>query len=109
SPKSHEELPLYLVPTPLIYIEYFTVIGCPDDDQDGVGLYRVQCPPTQTTNTASNFCAVIPMTEVVHTLELIPIFNSNIPVIVPLSATCLEVYQEYYVNSFADKETYHIF
>ncbi|KAF8834578.1 hypothetical protein BDN67DRAFT_985223 [Paxillus ammoniavirescens] len=109
SPKSREELPLYLAPTPLIYIEYFTVIRHPDDDQDGVGLYRVRHPPTQATDTASKFWAVIPMTEVVHALELIPIFNSKIPDIVPLSATCLEVYQGYYVNSFADKETYHIF
>jgi hypothetical protein len=50
---------------------------------------------------------VIPVTEVVYALELVPVFDTRIPEIELSSATCLDAYHEYYVNSFADKETHH--
>ncbi|KIK81322.1 hypothetical protein PAXRUDRAFT_156362, partial [Paxillus rubicundulus Ve08.2h10] len=106
SPKSKEELPPYLA-IPLLHVEYFTVIEWPDDDGEGVGLYKVQRPSTHTA--ASVLHAVVPLTEVVHALELVPVFTSKIPEIELSSAACLEAYQQYYVNTFADKETYHIF
>lgn len=107
SPKSSKELPPYLAPTPLLYIEYFTVTSSPDDAQDGVGLYRVQRPPTDGVEATSKWFAVVPVTEVVHALELLPVFDTRIPEVELSSATCLDAFREYYVNSFADKETHH--
>jgi hypothetical protein len=100
------KLPPYLAPTPLLYVENFTVVGRPDA-QDGVGLYRVRHPPPHSVEGALRWFTVIPVTEVVYALELVPVFDTRIPEIELSSATCLDAYHEYYVNSFADKETHH--
>ena len=84
------------------------MVGHPDDGQDGVGLYRVQHPPLHSVQGASRWFAVIPVTDVVHALELIPVFDTRILEVELSSATCLDVYREYYVNYFADKETHHV-
>jgi hypothetical protein len=98
------ELPPYLAPTPLLYIEYFNVVRG-RDDADGVGMYRVHRPPSDGGHTSN---MVIPVMHVVHTLELVPVFHTRIPEVEVSSATCLDAYREYYVNSFADKEIHHI-
>ena len=87
-------------------MEYFSVVQSPEEDQEGVGLYRVQCPPTQPI---SGLNPIVPLTEVVHAIELIPIFDTKIPGIEITSETCLDAYQQYYLNSFSDKETYNVF
>ena len=49
---------------------------------------------------------IVPLTEVVCLLNLIPIFDtafSNIPL---SSNTCMEGYAHYYLNMFADKDMY---
>ena len=58
-------------------------------------------------DATSRWFAVIPVTNVVHALELVPMFDTQIPEVELSSTTCLDAYYEYYVNSFADKETYH--
>jgi hypothetical protein len=85
------------------------VVSRPDDVQDGVGLYRVRRPPLRSAEGASSWFAVIPVVQVVHALELLPVFDTRIPEVELSSATCLDAYHEYYVNSFADKETHHAF
>jgi len=66
----------------------------------------VQRPAAQPTLGLN---PIIPLTEVVHAVELIPVFNTKIPGVKITSKTCLDAYQQYYMNSFADKETYNVF
>ena len=82
------------------------MVQSPEEDQEGVGLYRVQRPPAQPVPGLN---PIVPLTEVVHAIELIPIFDTKIPGIEITSETCLDAYQQYYLNSFADKETYNVF
>ena len=93
--------------SPLLFIEFFGVVANPMDDQEGVGLYRVQCPPS-TEDIPSIYCAVVSMTDVVQLVELIPVFETKISGAEVSSENCLHTYQEYYVNSFADKQTYNV-
>lgn len=90
---------------PLLFVDFFTVVANPADDREGVGLYRVQ-RPRFTENTTCR--AVIPMTDVVHLVELIPVFETKIPGEEVSSENCLRAYDQYYVNSFADKETFNV-
>lgn len=52
---------------PLLFVEYFTVCDTPESDPECVGLYRVQCPPpVRSTTNISNFYAMVPLTDIVH-------------------------------------------
>lgn len=49
---------------------------------------------------------IVPLDDVDQVIQLIPKFDSR----VPRDMTCnnsLEICEEFYVNSFADKETFH--
>ena len=50
--------------------------------------------------------AIISLLDVIHAVELIPKYgvaaNRNITL-----ETCLELYDNFYLNNFADKEWYH--
>ena len=91
--------------SPLLFVDLFTVVANPADDQEGVELYRVQCP--HLTEDIS-CCVIIPMTDVVHPVELILVFETKIPGVEILSENCLDAYDQYYVNSFADKKTFNV-
>jgi hypothetical protein len=95
--------------SPLLFIDFFTVVANPADDREGVGLYRVQRPrPTANTGINVTCCAVVPMTDVVQPVELIPVFETKVPGVEVSSENCLHAYDQYYVNSFADKETFNV-
>ena len=51
---------------------------------------------------------VIRVTDVTHAVELIPVFGEAVAKDVT-SATCLEHYECFFLNNFADKESYHTF
>jgi hypothetical protein len=110
SPKVHATvtLPPYLA-TPLLFVEYLTPCSTPEGDPECVGLYRVRRPPpVSSTADVSNFYAVVPLTAIVHAVELVPVFDTVIPDVNVSKVSCLVAYQEYYVNSFADKETFNV-
>jgi hypothetical protein len=48
------------------------------------------------------------MTDVVQPVELIPVFETKVPGVEVSSENCLHAYDQYYVNSFADKETFNV-
>lgn len=52
--------------------------------------------------------AVIPVTDVTHAVELIPCFGEKVAGDIS-SATCLERYERFFLNNFADKERYQSF
>ena len=83
-------------------MEHFSVVARPEDDHEGVGMYRVQ------RSEQPLFCPVVPLTSVLHTLELVPVFTTRLPDIQVSSQSCLDAYRQYYVNCFADKETYNV-
>ena len=93
--------------SPLLFIEFFGVVANPMDDQEGVGLYKVQCP-LYMEDIPSIYHAVVSMTDVVQLVKLIPVFETKISGAEVSSENCLHAYQEYYVNSFTDKETYNV-
>ncbi|KAI6022658.1 hypothetical protein EDC04DRAFT_2936511 [Pisolithus marmoratus] len=110
SPKVHTsvELPSYLA-SPLAFVEYFTVCADPMANREGMGLYRVQHPPTNNvTASPSSYYAVVPLTDIVHAVELVLVFETSITRINPSKESCLEAYEQYYVNSFADKESFNV-
>ena len=98
-----ENLPDYLGPVPLIYVCYFCTISLPNQNP-GVGLYKVQ----RVSSSSAGASAVIQLTDVVHAAELVPVYSTALPGVDACSKTCMEAYDEYYINVFADKETFHI-
>ena len=107
SGKTHANLPLCLL-SPLLFVEYFALVSRPEDDHAGVGMYRVQCPPSDTAPDHSLYCSIVSLTSVLHALELIPVYATKLPNVQVSSATCLDAYKQYYINCFADKETFHV-
>ncbi|KAI6155715.1 hypothetical protein BKA82DRAFT_4326774 [Pisolithus tinctorius] len=103
TPKTKKELPIYLGPIPLVYVRYFRVVWLPEQNP-GVGLYRVQRIPPSSTGASG----IIPLTNVIHAVELVPVYNTVLLGVDACSETCMEAYDQYYLNTFADKETYHI-
>lgn len=78
-------------------------------DREGVGLYRVQRPPANSfANGPSSSYAVVSLMNVVHAVELIPVYETAIPGIDISKDSCLEAYEQYYVNTFADKESFNV-
>ncbi|KAI6144394.1 hypothetical protein BKA82DRAFT_29322 [Pisolithus tinctorius] len=103
TPKTKKELPVYLGPVPLIYVRYFRVVWLPEQNP-GVGLYRVQHIPPSSAGASG----IVPLTNVIHAVELVPVYNTVLLGVDACSETCMEAYDQYYLNTFADKETYHI-
>ncbi|KAI6007529.1 hypothetical protein F5J12DRAFT_905461 [Pisolithus orientalis] len=70
--KTKKELPVYLGPIPLIYVCYFHIVWLPE--QNGrVRLYRVQHIPPSSTGASG----IIPLTNVIHAVELVPVYNTR--------------------------------
>ncbi|KAG1804265.1 uncharacterized protein BJ212DRAFT_1284614 [Suillus subaureus] len=49
---------------------------------------------------------MIPLTDITHGVELIPVYNTLLPKEVNLSNS-MEIFDEYFLNNFTDKELYH--
>jgi len=91
---------------PLLYVQYFTFTATPSHHPD-VAMYSVQRMFTvHPDGSRSRVGAIISLLDVIHAVELIPKYgvaaNRNIT-----SETCLELYDDFYLNNFADKEWYH--
>ncbi|KAG1838975.1 hypothetical protein F4604DRAFT_1885387 [Suillus subluteus] len=105
-PPRHATLPHYLADQPLIYVQYYEVVSHPRD-QPAVSMYTV----------ARKYCngpggqrmrlgAVIHLTDVMHVVELIPVYGEGTNRRVG-AETSMEVYERFYLNNFSDKEVYH--
>ena len=78
-------------------------------DQEGVGLYRVRCPPADSLATGPlGSYAVVLLMDIVHVMELVPVFETVISGIELSKDLCLEAYEQYYLNSFTDKESFNM-
>lgn len=52
--------------------------------------------------------AIVRVTDATHAVELIPEYGEAVDKSMS-SATCLESYERFFLNNFADKESYHSF
>ncbi|KAG1755735.1 hypothetical protein EDB19DRAFT_1823246 [Suillus lakei] len=104
---SNVDLPTYLS-GPLLYIQYFHFITSPDQ-QPELAMWTVERTSVQD-NTGNRYRqgAVVQITDVTHAVELIPCFGEKAASDIS-SATCLESYERFFLNNFADKESYHTF
>ncbi|KAG1781688.1 hypothetical protein EV702DRAFT_1177394 [Suillus placidus] len=100
-------LPSYLS-DPLLYVQFFRFISSPDDHPE-LAMWTVERAYTQDENgNRHREGAVIRVTDVTHAVELIPDYGEAVAKGVS-SATCLESYDRFFLNNFADKESYHTF
>lgn len=101
------ELPSYLS-DPLVYVQFYRFISSPDQCPE-VAMWVVERAYTQDENgNRHREGAVIRVTDITHAVELIPVYGKAVVNNVS-SATCLETYERFFLNSFADKESYHTF
>lgn len=96
-------LPEDIIATPLCYVRLFHILPL-SAGRPSVGLHQVE-RVDPSTGIATD---IIPLTDVFHALDLIPVFHTAFPNVEPNSKTCLEGYARYYLNTFADKETFHV-
>ncbi|KAG1842345.1 hypothetical protein F4604DRAFT_1689986 [Suillus subluteus] len=92
---------------PFIYVQPFEIVAQPQDDP-AVFMYRVKRQfVTGPDGTRVRAGMIFPLVDVTHAIELIPVYdvraNRGIT-----SATCLELYDTFYLNNFSDKEWYHL-
>ncbi|KAG1867751.1 hypothetical protein F4604DRAFT_1881626 [Suillus subluteus] len=91
---------------PLIYVQLFEVISCPQEDP-AVMMYRVRRRvETGPDGTVARVGMIVPLVDVTHAVELIPEYGERVNRNVT-AATSLELYDTFYLNSFSDKEWYH--
>ncbi|KAG0700279.1 hypothetical protein DFH29DRAFT_990481 [Suillus ampliporus] len=104
---SKVELPSYLS-DPLLYVQYFRFISSPDERPEPM-MWTVERAYTQDENgNRHREGAVVRVTDVTHAVELIPVYGEAVGDGVS-SATSLETYERFFLNSFANKESYHTF
>ena len=99
-PRLTNNLPSYFSAAPLCYVRFFRILSF---SRPCVGLYQVE----RVDPLNSLHAGIVPLTEVVRLLDLIPIFDTAFSNIPPSSNTCMEGYACYYLNTFADKDTFH--
>ena len=101
------KLPSYLS-DPLLYVDFFRFTSSPDHNPE-VAMWTVERAYTQDQyGNRHREGAVVRLTDVTLAVELIPCFGERVASDVS-SATCLEHYDRFFLNNFADKESYHTF
>ncbi|KAG0692649.1 hypothetical protein DFH29DRAFT_817299 [Suillus ampliporus] len=104
---SNLALPSYLS-DPLLYVQYFHFVSSPDE-RPKLAMWTVECAYSHEENgNRHRQGAVVQVTDVTHAVELIPEYGETVNNRVS-SATCLESYDHFFLNNFADKESYHTF
>ena len=90
----------------LLYVQYFTFSALPAD-QPELRMYTVRRMFVDNLEGGrSCVSAIISLLDVIHAVELIPKYGAAANREVT-SATCLELYDEFYLNNFSDKEWHH--
>ncbi|KAG2086941.1 hypothetical protein BD769DRAFT_1632499 [Suillus cothurnatus] len=98
-------LPTHLS-SPLLYIQYFDFIANPNDRPE-LAMWTVERSyVVDQHGERYRRGGVVLLTDVTHAVELIPEYGDKVNKNVS-SATCLESYDRFFLNNFADKESYH--
>ncbi|KAI5983005.1 hypothetical protein F5J12DRAFT_787988 [Pisolithus orientalis] len=103
---SQEPPPPFLA-QPLLYIQPFHIIATPESQLDTClwMLERVYSPSLRPT-LACHVGFILPLTEVCHSADLVPVFGKEVDHTVTL-AKLQEVYQCFYLNYYTDKEAFN--
>lgn len=101
----HVTLPPYLADQPLLYVQYYEIVGNPGN-QPAISMYTVARKYREGLAGQQRLGAIIPITDVMHAVELIPVYGEGANRMVS-AATSMEVYERFYLNNFSDKELYH--
>ncbi|KAG1883753.1 hypothetical protein F4604DRAFT_1878948 [Suillus subluteus] len=100
-------LPTFLS-SPLLYIQFFHFVANPND-RPKLAMWTVERTYMVDEHGKRYRCgSVVSLVDVTHAVELIPEYGSKVDEKIS-SATCLEGYDQFFLNSFADKESYHTF
>ncbi|KAG2136941.1 uncharacterized protein EDB93DRAFT_1242301 [Suillus bovinus] len=102
----HITLPHYLADQPLIYVQYYEIVGHPHDDP-AISMSTVARQYHYGSDGQRvRLGAAIPLTDVTHAVELIPVYGTGADCSVS-AAMSMGVYEHFYLNNFSDKEIYH--
>ncbi|KAG1830962.1 hypothetical protein DFJ58DRAFT_719600 [Suillus subalutaceus] len=100
-------LPTFLS-SPLLYIQFFHFVANPNDCPE-LAMWTIERTYMVDKHGKHYRCGgVVSLVDVTHAVELIPEYGSKVDEKIS-SATCLEGYDRFFLNSFADKESYHTF
>ncbi|KAG2356110.1 hypothetical protein BDR07DRAFT_1537127, partial [Suillus spraguei] len=66
----------------------------------------IEAPALDQPQSRTQRSSIIPLTYITHGVELIPVYDTLLPKEVN-SSNSLEIFNEYFLNNFADKELYH--
>ncbi|KAG1721400.1 hypothetical protein EDB19DRAFT_1961240, partial [Suillus lakei] len=101
---------------PLLYVQFFRFVSHPEECPE-LMMWTVEWSGMRNmtrayTHGKNGNChregAVVQVTDVTHAVELIPDYGKAVDKSMS-SATCLESYEHFFLNNFADKESYHAF
>ncbi|KAI6141740.1 hypothetical protein BKA82DRAFT_3985955, partial [Pisolithus tinctorius] len=90
--------------TPLLYIELFDIV---EFLEEILRMYRLRHRYFNMPSSQQQVGAILPITDIIHTVELIPVYGMARLDCNVTSTTSLEVYNKFYLNNYSDKEWYH--
>ncbi|KIJ64110.1 hypothetical protein HYDPIDRAFT_91168 [Hydnomerulius pinastri MD-312] len=90
---------------PLLYVQFFRLVH--QDTNVGMWIVDRQFCRAADGQTVVRLGGVIPLTDVSHPVELIPVYGVSLDRTVT-AETSLEIYNRFYLNDFTDKEMYHM-
>jgi len=92
--------------SPFLYVQLFEVVARPEDNPS-VMMYHVRRRfEASPDGNQVRVGMVVSLLDVTHAIELIPVYGERANRAVT-SATSLELYDDFYLNNFSDKEWYH--
>ncbi|KAG1789798.1 hypothetical protein EV424DRAFT_1545249 [Suillus variegatus] len=72
----HVTLPPYLADQPLLYVQYYEIVGNPGN-QPAISMYTVARKYREGLAGQQRLGAIIPITDVMHAVELIPVYGEG--------------------------------
>ncbi|KAG2347324.1 hypothetical protein BDR05DRAFT_1040781 [Suillus weaverae] len=103
---SHVQVPECLSQV-LVYVQHFDFVVPGPEPSTGMWMVKrsyAQYPPQ--SDRAIRCGTIIPLTDITHAVEIIPVYQGPLGRDVN-SGNSQEVFDDYFLNNFADKELYH--
>jgi hypothetical protein len=91
----------------LVYIQHFDFVVPGPEPNTGMWIVRqsynqYRSQPERVIRRGS----IIPLTDITHAVEIIPVYHGSLGKDMN-SGNSMEVFDDYFLNNFADKELYH--